>query len=100
MNHSRRIAVTLAGLATAALASAVAAPAALAIPGASPGELRQPVKHAPMAPAHTHAAGHWRHARLADRPDRGRRRAVRGHSRGAHGPRAAPARRNTITAAV
>jgi hypothetical protein len=55
MNHIRRIAVAVAGLAAAVLASAAAAPAAFAMQVPPPGELGgHPVQHAPIAPAHTH----------------------------------------------
>jgi hypothetical protein len=55
MNRIRRIATALAGFTAAVLASAAAAPTAFAMQVPPPGELGgHPVKHAPIAPAHTH----------------------------------------------
>jgi hypothetical protein len=52
MNRFRRIAAVLAGLTATVLASA---PAAFAMQVPPPGELSgQPVKHAPVIPAHAH----------------------------------------------
>jgi hypothetical protein len=54
MNHIRRTAAALTALAATLLATAAAAPAAFAMQVPPPGELGgHPVKHAPMAPAHT-----------------------------------------------
>jgi hypothetical protein len=55
MNRIRRIAAVLAGLVATVVASAVAAPAAFAMQVPPPGgPAGHPVKHAPIAPAHTH----------------------------------------------
>jgi hypothetical protein len=55
MNHVRRTAAALAGLAAALPATAAAASAAFAMQVPPPGELGgHPVQHAPTAPAHTH----------------------------------------------
>jgi hypothetical protein len=100
MNHIRRIAVALAGLATAALASAVAAPAAFAMQVPPPGELGgHPVKHAPMAPAHTHTIviggmPGWQIVLIAVGA------ALFAATVAVLMDRARPVRRNTITAAV
>ena len=102
IRHIRRLTIAMAGLACAWLGIASAAPAAFAAAGRFQppgGEAGTAVLRAPLAahihqPApqtlgpvlvHTVAAG--RHARLADRPDRHRGRAVRGHGRCAAGPR-------------
>jgi hypothetical protein len=55
MNHIRRIAAAVAGLAAALVACTAAAPAAFAMQVPPPGELGgHPVQQAPTAPAHTH----------------------------------------------
>ena len=68
MTRIRRILTALATLAGALLAFTAAAPAALAIRVPPPGGTAGPVQAPPQVPHHRRR----RHARLGDRPDRGR----------------------------
>ena len=104
MNPIRRLTAALAGLAGALLAFAAVAPAALAqpFPPRPPGWDKHPplplghVAGPVMGPNRARVPAHLsrphrrgrRHARLADRLDRYRRRPARGHCCGAPGPRA------------